>query len=174
MSQTAFNGSGLPLPLSATPRASDGLATGIEARNDRSRDLIEKRRDLARLIETLEEQLDQAWLDLAHIDAALRLLGHDPDPEAIRPKRRYRRSPYFGRNKLSRIVLATLRTAGEPIGVEGISRRVIVAKGFDPGNADLRGAIRERIRPIITRLHKQGAIEGIGGGRGSKWKLAMS
>jgi hypothetical protein len=134
--------------------------------------LIEKRRDLARLIETLQEQVDQAWADLAHVDAALRLLGNDLDPEALRPKRRYRRSPYFGRNELSRFVLITLRTAAEPIGIEEISRHVVAAKGFDPGDASLRAVIRERIRPIITRLHKQGTIEGVSGGRGSKWRLA--
>jgi hypothetical protein len=33
-------------------------------------------------------------------------------------------------------------------------------------------AIRQSIRPIITRLHKQGAIEGISCGRGSNWQLA--
>jgi len=135
------------------------------------RDLVEKRRELARLIETLREQINQAWTDLAHLDATLQLLGYDPDPETIRPKRRYQRSPYFGRNELSRFALMTLRTASEPIGIEEISRRVVVAKGFDPGDASLRAAIRERIRPIITRLHKHGIIKGVGGGRGSKWKV---
>jgi hypothetical protein len=71
-------------------------------------------------------------------------------------------------------VLITLRTAAEPIGIEEISRRVVAAKGFDPNDASLRAAIRERIRPILTRLHKQGTIEGISGGRGSKWKLAAA
>ena len=135
--------------------------------------LIEKRRELARIIETLQEQLDQTWADLAHIDGALRLLGRRLDPATIRPKRRYQHTPYFGRNELSRLVLATLRTAaGEPIGIEEISRRVVIAKGFDAGDANLRAAIRQRVRAILTRLHKQGEITGISGGRGSKWKLA--
>jgi hypothetical protein len=137
------------------------------------RDLIEKRRELARLIETLQEQLDQHLADLAHLDGTLRLLGHNVGPDELRPKGRYRRLPYFGRNELSRLVLRILRTAArEPIGIEEISRRVVTAKGFDPGDASLRATVRERIRPIITRLHKQRVIEGIGGGRGSKWKLA--
>jgi hypothetical protein len=34
--------------------------------------------------------------------------------------------------------------------------------------------IRENIRPIITRLRRQGMIEGISGGRGSKQKLAAT
>jgi hypothetical protein len=66
-----------------------------------------------------------------------------------------------------------LRTpTGEPIAIEEITRGVVAAEGFDPGDASLRAAIRERIRPIITRLHKQGTIEGISGGRGSKSRLA--
>ena len=134
--------------------------------------LIEKRRELARLIVTLQEQLDQHWADLAHLDGALRLLGKDLDPDIIRPKRRYQRASYFGRNELSRLVLATLRTAaGEPIGIDEISRRVTAAKGFDANDAVLHAAIRQRLRAIIARLHKQGEVEGVSGGRGSKWKL---
>jgi hypothetical protein len=74
--------------------------------------LIDERRDLARLIESLQEQLDHAWADLAHIDAALRLLGKEPDSRAIRAKRRYQRSPYFGRNELlcSRVIIGRMRS----------------------------------------------------------------
>jgi hypothetical protein len=134
--------------------------------------LINKRRELARLIETLQEQLDQCRADLAHIDGTLRLLGK-ADPETIPAKGRYQHLPYFGRNELSRLVLATLRTAaGEPIGIEEISRRVTTAKGLDAGDAMLRASIRQRLRTILTRLRKQGVIEAVSSGRGSKWKLA--
>ena len=135
--------------------------------------LIEKRRELARIIEGLQEQLDQHYADLAHLDGALRLLGHNVHPDGLRPKGRYRRLPYFGRNELSRLVLTTLQiAAGEPIGIEEISRRVIMARGFEPSDEALRAAIRQRLRAILTRLHKQGVIEGISSGRSSKWKLA--
>jgi hypothetical protein len=137
--------------------------------------LIKKRRELARLIETLQEQLDQCRADLAHIDGTLRLLGKDLDPEAIRPKGRYKRLPYFARNELSRLALTTLRTAaGEPFGIDEISRRVTTAKGLDTGDAILRAAIRQSLRAILTRLRKQGVIEGVSSGRGSKWKLASA
>jgi hypothetical protein len=150
--------------------ASERSMTGSRKRVS---NLIEKRRELARQIETLQERLDQLYADLAHVDGTLRLLGHDLDPAELRPKGRYQRSPYFlERNELSRLVLATLRTAaGEPIGIEEIGRRVILAKGFDASDATLRAAIRQRLRAILTRLHKQGVIEGVSGGRGSKWKL---
>jgi hypothetical protein len=135
--------------------------------------LFQKRRELAGTIDTLQEQLDQHYADLAHVDGALRLLGHRLDPDTIRPKSRYRRLALFDRNELSRLVLTTLRTAaGESIGIEEIGRRVILAKGFDASDAALRAAVWQRLRAILTRLHKQGVIEGVSGGRGSKWKLA--
>jgi hypothetical protein len=135
--------------------------------------LVEKRRELAQQIEIAQQQLDQLYADLAHVDGALRLLGYDLDPGELRARGRYQRSPYFvERNELSRLVLATLRTAaGEPISIDEIGRRVILAKGFDASDGALRAAVWQRLRAIVTQLRRQGVIEGVGGGRGSKWKL---
>jgi hypothetical protein len=49
---------------------------------------------------------------------------------------------------------------------------VITAKGFDTGDAILGAAIRDQVGSIVKRLHRQGAVENIGAGRASKWKLA--
>ena len=67
--------------------------------------LIEKRRELASVIDELQRQLDQHRADLTHIDGVLRVLATDLDPETIRPKRAYRRNRYFARNELSRLAL---------------------------------------------------------------------
>jgi hypothetical protein len=71
--------------------------------------LIEKRRELAGIIDELQRQLDQHRADLTHIDGVLRVLASDLDPETIRPKRAYRRNRYFGRNELSRLCLGVLK-----------------------------------------------------------------
>jgi ribosomal protein L37AE/L43A len=66
-----------------------------------------------------------------------------------------------------------IRTAaGEPLSTDDIASRVIAAKGFDSGDAILRAAIREQVGSTVKRLHPNGAIENIGAGRASKWKLA--
>jgi hypothetical protein len=52
--------------------------------------LIEKRRELAGIIDKLQRQLDQHRADLTHIDGVLRVLASDLDPETLRPKRAYR------------------------------------------------------------------------------------
>jgi hypothetical protein len=95
------------------------------------------------------------------------------DPETIRPRRAYRRNRYFARNELSRLCLGVLRTAaGELLSTDDIAGRVIAAKGFDAGDAILRTAIREQVGSTVKRLHCNGAIENIGAGRASKWRLA--
>ena len=135
--------------------------------------LIEKRRELAGIIDEMQRQLDQHRADLTHIDGVLRVLADDLDPDTIRPKRIYRRNRYFAHNELSRLCLAVLRTAaGELLSTDDIAGRVIAAKGFDSGDSILRAAIREQVGSTVKRLHRQGAIENIGAGRASKWKLA--
>src|SRR5271169_3654244 len=122
--------------------------------------LVEKRRELAGIIDELQRQLDQHRADLTHIDGVLRVLATDLDPEKIRPKRAYRRNRYFARNELSRLCLGVLRTAaGELLSTDDIAGRVIVAKGFDAGDAILRAAIRDQVGSTVKRLHREGTIE---------------
>lgn len=137
--------------------------------------LIEKRRELAGIIDELQRQLDQHRADLTHIDGVLRVLATDIDPETIRPKRAYRRNRYFARNELSRLCLGVLRTAaGELLSTDEIAGRVIATKGFDSGDAILRAAIREQVGSTVKRLHREGTIENIGARRASRWKLASA
>jgi hypothetical protein len=110
--------------------------------------------------------------DLTHIDGVLRVLATDLDPEMLRPKRVYRRNRYFARNELSRLCLGVLRTAaGELLSTDEIAGRVIAGKDFDIGDTILRAAIRQQVGSTVKRLHRNGAIENIGAGRASKWKL---
>src|ERR1700752_3502907 len=72
--------------------------------------LREKRALVSGLIEQLERKLDQHRADLTHIDGVLRLFQPDRDPGEIKPKRVYnRRTRYFARNELSRLVMDALR-----------------------------------------------------------------
>ena len=105
----------------------------------------------------------------------MRVLATDLDPETIRPKRAYRRNRYFARNELSRLCLGVLRiAAGELLSTDDIAGKVIAAKGFDPGEASLRAAVREQVGSTVKRLCREGAIEHIGAGRASKWRLTNS
>jgi hypothetical protein len=137
--------------------------------------LIAKRRELASIIADLERQLAQHRADLTHIDGVLRVLATDLDPETIKPKRIYRRTRYFARNELSRLILGVLRTAsGEPMTVDFIAGRVIVAKEFDASDRILRAAIADQMGSVLNRLRHRSVVDRIGAGTGSKWKLASA
>jgi hypothetical protein len=74
---------------------------------------------------------------------------------------------------LSRLCLGVLRTAaGELLSTDDIAGRVIATKGFDRADTLLRTAIREQVGSTLKQLRSDGAIEEIGAGRASKWKLA--
>jgi hypothetical protein len=57
------------------------------------------------------------------------------------------------------------------LSTDQIAHEVITAKGFDPGDAILRLAIRDQVGSTVKRLRRAGTIENIGAGRASKWKL---
>jgi hypothetical protein len=134
--------------------------------------LIEKRRELAGIIDQLQRQLDQHRADLMHIDGVLRILATDLDPETIRPKRIYRRNRYFARNELMRLCLAAFRAAlGEAISIDDITQQVIASKGFDAVDGVLRRAIRDQAGDVVKRLYSRADVEKIGRGRAIRWKL---
>ena len=124
-------------------------------------------------IEKLERKLEQHQADLTHIDGVLRLFQPDRDPAEIKPKRAYaRRTRYFARNELSRLVMEVLRAADGPLRTtDEIAGAVIEAKGFDAADAALRASIRDQVLTLLRSLRKQGTVEQIGLGRGVRWKL---
>jgi hypothetical protein len=65
-----------------------------------------------------------------------------------------------------------LTAAGELLSTDDIASRVIATKGFNDGDAILRAAIRGQVGSTVKRLHRNGAVENIGAGRASKWKVA--
>ncbi|MGE0258298.1 MAG: hypothetical protein AB7H71_12185 [Alphaproteobacteria bacterium] len=133
--------------------------------------LIAKRAELAGIIAQLQREIDQYRADLIHIDGALRLLRSDLDPETIRPRRRYTRTQYFGRNELSRLCMDTLRQAAGPLTSAEITARIMTAKGLDARDARLRAAIRVQAGAVLKRLHRQKIAAPSGKGIGSTWLL---
>jgi hypothetical protein len=135
--------------------------------------LREKRAKVAGCITRLERQLDQHRADLSHIDGVLRLFEPDRDPESIKPKLTYaRRTRYFARNELSRLVLATLRDAdNKRMSTDEIASRALAAKGFEAADAIMRGAVRKQALTMLRAYRKRGTVEQTGLGRGVRWKL---
>jgi hypothetical protein len=135
--------------------------------------LREKRALVAGLIDKLERKLEQHRADLTHIDGVLRLFQPDRDPNEIKPKRTYaRRTRYFAKGELSRLVLEALRDAHwKPQSTDDLANSVIAAKGFDAADSVLRAAIRDQALTALRAFRKRGAVEQMGLGRGVRWRL---
>src|SRR5258706_8095559 len=90
-----------------------------------------KRAEVSGCIKDLERKTANQRANLAHIDATIKIFSPATDPNAILPKRTYRRSRYFAKGEISRAVLDTLREAnGRPIKASAILDGIIAAKGF--------------------------------------------
>jgi hypothetical protein len=74
--------------------------------------LLAKRAEISGYIHELEKKIGRLRPSLLHIDASLLLFSPGTDPDAILPKRPYRRTRYFAARELSRrcLDIGTKRT----------------------------------------------------------------
>jgi hypothetical protein len=79
--------------------------------------------------------------NLANLDATIKLFSPGTNPDAIPPKRPYRRTRYFARNELSRLTQDALRTASGPLTSAEIAAAVMQPKGMLPCCAVSRSGV---------------------------------
>ena len=70
-----------------------------------------KRAEVSGYIRDLDKKVKIWRARLAHIDATIKIFSPETDPEAIPPRRTYRRSNYFWKGELARLCLDELRKA---------------------------------------------------------------
>src|ERR1700738_3185152 len=74
-----------------------------------------KRAEISGHIHDLEKRIARQRANLANLDATIKLFSPGTNPDAIPPKRAYRRTRYFAHNELSRLTQDALRTASGPL-----------------------------------------------------------
>ena len=84
------------------------------------------------------ERISQIWI-------TIKLFSPGTNPDAIPPKRPYRRTRYFAHNELSRLTQDALRTASGPLTSAEIAVAVMQAKGMPADDAQLNESSR-RVR----------------------------
>jgi hypothetical protein len=106
--------------------------------------LIRKRAELAGELERSETTVRQLQIDLAHIDAAIRLFGPDTDVSAIKPKGL---PPMMAtpKGKLGAIVFGLLRTAKRPCESSELAKHVMVERGIDVTKPKLVKLMESRV-----------------------------
>ena len=134
--------------------------------------LIAKRAEVAGEIEAATARLGQLRADLVHLDAAIRIMDPDAEPELIPATLpRSKGCDWFGRGELARMVLDVLREAARPLSSTEIARAVLVAKGMEPGDVAALRRVEPMVRMGLIR-REGGLVERAGQERGAGWRIA--
>lgn len=124
--------------------------------------LIRERADLAGEIEARAATLSQLRADLVHLDAAIRTMSPDADPEAIRPKKPSRNGcDWFGRGELAWMVLDMLREAQGVLGHAEIARAIMERKGLPVGDAVAVKRVAGMVKGAVHRRRLRGVAPAI-------------
>src|SRR3954452_21276150 len=134
--------------------------------------IIRKRADIAGEVEALSARCHQLRVNLVHLDAAIRIMDPDAEPELIRPRKPSRRGcDWFGRQELLRLALEGVRKAERPLSTVEIARGVMLCKGIVVDDAI---ALRRVAGMVKGVLHRQDGrtVERAGSGRDVGWRIA--
>ncbi len=129
--------------------------------------LKKKRGGISSEILHLERQLRFRRDSLIHLDATIRLLDPDADPEKIPTTSR--RVHLFKQGELGRAIIDTMRRAEQPLPVREIVSGVMVICGQDE---PARRTMLVRVRANLRYLRQQKKVEMQGKGHGARWLLA--
>jgi hypothetical protein len=132
-----------------------------------------KRAEISGHIHDLEKRIARQRANLANLDATIKLFSPGTNPDAIPPKRPYRRTRYFARNELSRLTQDALRTASGPLTSAEIAAAVMQAKGMPSGDAAFKEIVAVRALTVLRRLAKRGTVIKSRISRNAQWALAL-
>ncbi|MFZ0497295.1 MAG: hypothetical protein WBE80_11080 [Methylocella sp.] len=104
-----------------------------------------KRAEISGYIHDLEKRIARQRANLANLDATIKLFSPGTNPDAIPPKRAYRRTRYFAHNELSRLTQDALRTASEPLTSVEIAAIVMQAKEMPSCDAAFKEIVVARV-----------------------------
>jgi hypothetical protein len=131
--------------------------------------LRNRRASIASEIVQLEAKLRHCRESLVHVDATLRLLDPESEPESIPTKRPVKRVKLFRQGELGRMILGTLREADEALSTPQIVSAIIAKGGHGEG---ARRALGGRVRGNLAYLQRRSVVVKIGEGREARWRLA--
>ena len=133
-------------------------------------ELHEKRAELAGLILQAEKRARELRADLAHVEAAIRILRPGEALPKVVPKRVEFRPRYFKRGALTRLCLDYLRDhPGQPVTVADLLPLAIGGRDLTARDQEI---LRVTIHQAMHKLAKRGTIERLPNeGRIARWQL---
>ena len=128
-----------------------------------------KRAEISGYIHDLEKRIARQRGNLANLDATIRLFSPGTNPDAIPAKRPYRRTRYFARNELSRLVMDFLRLATGPLAATAIATSIMRVKGTALDDEAFKAIVAERVLDVLRGLAKRGEVVRSGTSRDAQW-----
>lgn len=133
--------------------------------------LRDKRGELAGQIDALQDQLRQAFIDMDHIDATLRMFVPDIELDEIKPKPLPPRHRAF-KGQVTRAILAMLRKEG-PMDAKAITLRLMAERELNVNDSGLQKAMHKRIGAALRNLRERTLVSSWSGSGGLLvWSLA--
>lgn len=126
--------------------------------------LKDKRGELAGTIDALQDQLRQAFIDMDHIDASLRMFVPDIELEEIKPKPLPPRHRAF-KGQVTRAILSMLRKEGS-MDAKAITLRLMAERELNVNDKDLQKAMHKRIGAALRSLRERTLVVSQKGTRG--------
>jgi hypothetical protein len=131
-----------------------------------------KRAEITGQIAMHEREVDRLRAELVHVDATLRLFDPGTDPADIGALRRFpRRTEYFARGEVTRMVYDALRAAPE-IRAQDLADVAMRAKGLPDTDRAQRREFVNRFLNVMGDMKRRGNLVKIGNGPGVRFKLA--
>jgi hypothetical protein len=130
-----------------------------------------KRAEISGHIHDLEKRIARQRVALANLDATIRLFSPGTNPDAIPAKRPYRRTWYFARNELSRLVMDVLRLATGPLSAADIATAIMRARGAAMDDATFKEIVTDRVLTVLRGLAKRGEVVRTGASRNAQWAV---
>jgi len=132
--------------------------------------LLKKRADLLGSILKAESQVADLKASLRALDGAIWLFDPDVDLD-VRP--RILRDPQAKRGDVSRVILAFIRDASEPVSLAQITERVMTERGLDIANKRLCALQAKAISKQLRAYREKGILSSDGSiGQKMYWRVA--
>ncbi|QIF80345.1 hypothetical protein [Brevundimonas sp. 'scallop'] len=122
--------------------------------------LVRKYAEIAGDVTHARSTVQKLTADLAHIEAAIRLLDASVDISAIRPSRPSLKRSQKG--EVTNILLDVLREADQPLPPRTITERVMKRRGMCIENAVELDVMLKRVRACLRNQRNQGVLHPVG------------
>jgi hypothetical protein len=132
--------------------------------------LVRKRAELAGELIVAEKRIAQLRSDLASIDGAIHVFDPAIAASLIRPVIKRKTAPLLPQGQGTRIILDTLRRAGEPLSPRQIAERIVSERALDLGAVAME-RLTQRIRNVLARREGRG-VEREAVGAGKVWRVS--